>query len=67
LSPTKEVTELRGVVQREVPTVVPTPPGAISGKQMPTDLGRVVDAWDRLPDAIKAGVLALVQAALKSN
>jgi hypothetical protein len=27
------------------------------------DLARVVAAWDRLPEAIKAGILALVQAA----
>jgi hypothetical protein len=41
---------------------VPTPPGAVSGPQFPPDLARVVAAWDRLPEAIKAGVLALVQA-----
>jgi hypothetical protein len=47
----------------EVSTVVPSPPGAVSGPDLPPDLGRVVAAWDRLPDAIKAGILALVQAA----
>ncbi len=29
----------------------------------PPDLARVVDAWERLPEAIKAAILALVQAA----
>jgi hypothetical protein len=47
----------------EVPVEVPTPPGAVSGPQFPPDLARVVAAWNRLPEAIKAGVLALVQAA----
>lgn len=27
------------------------------------DLAAVVDAWDRLPDAIRAGILAMVKAA----
>jgi hypothetical protein len=54
---------LRDVPQGEVPTVVPSPPGAISGQPFPPDLARVINAWDRLPEAIKAGVLALVNAA----
>jgi hypothetical protein len=45
-----------------VPIGVPTQSGAVSGPQFPPDLARVVAAWDRLPEAIKAGVLALVQA-----
>src|SRR5688572_544573 len=56
-------TELRDAPLGEVPGVVPSPPGAISAPQFPPDLARVVAAWDRLPPAIKAGVLALVQAA----
>lgn len=43
--------------------MVPRPPGADSGPPLPPDLARVVDAWDRLPETIKAGILALVQAA----
>jgi hypothetical protein len=42
-----------------VPVVVPSSPEP----PFPPDLARVVAAWDRLPEAIKAGVLALVQAA----
>jgi hypothetical protein len=60
---TKDDTELRDVSQGEVPTVVPSPPGAVFGPPLPPDLARVVAAWDRLPEAIKAGILALVQAA----
>jgi len=50
-----------------VPTVVPSPGRIISDPQFPSDLARVVAEWDRLPEAIKAGVLALVQAAGKSK
>lgn len=44
----------------EVPTVVPTPSGVVSGPTFPADLATVVAAWERLPDAIKAAILALV-------
>ena len=47
----------------EVPVGVPSSFGTVSGAHLPPDLARVVDAWDRLPKAIKAAVLALVQAA----
>jgi len=46
-----------------VPVVVPSGQGTGSNQQFPPDLARVVAAWDRFPEAIKAGVLALVQAA----
>ncbi len=55
--------ELRHNGGGEVPTMVSRPQGADSGTDLPPDLARVVDAWDRLPEAIKAGILALVQAA----
>jgi hypothetical protein len=29
------------------------------------DLAAVIDAWDRLPEAIRAGIVAMVQAASK--
>jgi hypothetical protein len=29
---------------------------------LPPDLGRVIEAWHHLPQAIKAGILALVKA-----
>jgi hypothetical protein len=45
-----------------VPKVVPSPPGAASGLDLPPDLARVVAAWDRLPAAIRAGVLPMVDA-----
>jgi integrase len=51
--------EIRDNQSGEVPVGVPFSPEP----QFPPDLARVVAAWDRLPDAIKAGVLALVQAA----
>ena len=55
--------ELRQTETPEVPTVVPSPTGAVSGPELPPDLARVVAAWDRLPAAIRAGVLAMVEAA----
>jgi hypothetical protein len=34
---------------------------------MPQDLQGIIDAWPALPDAIKAGILALVKAASVST
>jgi hypothetical protein len=31
--------------------------------QTDPDLAAVVDAWDRLPEAVRAGIVAMVQAA----
>ena len=45
-----------------VPAAVPSSPTALSSPDLPPDLARVVAAWPRLPDAIKAGVLAMVPA-----
>ena len=36
--------------------MMPSPPGAVP---LPPELAGVAAAWDRLPDAIKAGILAL--------
>lgn len=47
-----------------MPTVVPCTSGAVSGPVFfPADLARVNMAWPRLPAAIKAAILVLVQAA----
>jgi hypothetical protein len=59
--------ELRDPQAAEVPTVVPSASGAVSGSQLPPDLARVAAAWDDLPEVIKAGVRALVQAATGSG
>jgi hypothetical protein len=32
-------------------------------RQTEPDLATVVDAWDRLPEAVKAGIVAMVKAA----
>jgi hypothetical protein len=47
----------------EVPAVVPGPSGAVSGSQLPPELARRGGRVGCLPQAIKAAVLALVQAA----
>ena len=31
--------------------------------QLPPDLARIAEAWDSLPEAVKAGILAMVDAA----
>ena len=33
-----------------------------SCKDIPQELGRVIEAWDQLPEAVKAGILAMVKA-----
>ena len=37
--------------------------GATQGEQADPDLEAVVKAWDSLPEAIRAGILAMVKAA----
>ena len=53
---------LRDSCQGEVPGLVPSPPGVVSGPNFSPDLARVVAAWDGLSEAIKVGILAVVQA-----
>jgi hypothetical protein len=55
--------EIRNDQSGEVPIGVPAPSAVVSGAQFPPDLARVVATWDRLPAAIKAAILALLQAA----
>lgn len=47
----------------EVPVVVPSPAGAVSGLHFPTDLAHIIAVWHRLSQAMRAGILAMVQAA----
>ena len=55
--------EIRDDHQSEVPAEVPSRSEAVSSSHFPPDLARVMATWDRLPEAIKAGILALIQAA----
>lgn len=59
--------ELRDDASGEVPSVVPCPLAADFGTVFPTDLGRMIAAWDRLPAAIQAGVLAVVGSAVSDS
>ena len=44
--------------------LVPNPGGADSGSlAIPSDLADVANAWTTLPAALKAGILAMIQAA----
>ena len=38
-----------------------------SAGALPTDLRRVVEAWPELPDAVKAGIVAMVKAAMNAH
>jgi hypothetical protein len=43
------------------------PPCIHDACQTDTDLARIVEAWPGLPDAIKAGILAMVKAASQTG
>jgi len=49
--------------QAEVPARVPSPSQPVFALQSSPELARIATAWQSLPEAIKAGVLALIQAA----
>ncbi len=59
--------DLRTVDIGVVPTVVPSPPDTPAACDLPPDLALVIDAWGKLPQAIRAGILALVKAASGSH
>ena len=54
--------ELRDESSGEVPILVPSTPDAASEPVLPPELGRVVDAWDHLPEVICTAILAIVEA-----
>jgi hypothetical protein len=55
---------LREFVDAEVPVLVPSVSDGVLGADLSPDLAEVAAAWPDLPEAIKAGVLALVRAAV---
>ncbi|RIK76945.1 MAG: hypothetical protein DCC67_13265 [Planctomycetota bacterium] len=59
--------ELRDDQTGEVPVLVPSPEDGVSIAQLPPDMARVVAAWDGLPEAIRTAILALVDAAHKTQ
>ncbi len=42
--------------------MVPTSSGSVFDLHLPPDLVRIVVSWDRLPEAIKAGIIAMIEA-----
>jgi hypothetical protein len=44
-----------------------SPPGSTDVQQIPSDLALVIDVWPTLPDAIKAGILAMIDACVGSD
>jgi len=59
--------ELRDVPQGEVPVLVLSNQDGASNAQLPPELAYVVAAWDDLPEAIRTAILALVDAACKTQ
>ena len=56
---------MRQVAADEVPSVVRSAPSAGLGTALPPELPPVVAALDDLPEAIRAGILALVEASVR--
>jgi hypothetical protein len=48
-------------------TTHPQPAPEVAPSALPADLQFIVDAWSELPDAIKAGLLAVVRATVKGG
>ena len=42
--------------------MVPSPPNPDFGPHLPVDLVEIIAAWNTLPEAVRAGVLAMVRA-----
>lgn len=58
--------ELAQTQNGEVPILVPSPPDANSDATIPPDLASVGAAWGDLPEAIKAGILAIIVSSAKA-
>jgi hypothetical protein len=52
----------KGLRQEIPPVATPLPCDTC---QTDPDLAAIIDAWDRLPEAIRAGIMAMVRAASK--
>jgi hypothetical protein len=46
-----------------VTTVVPSVPNALSNPNLPPEIAKIAAAWDRLPEAVRAGINAMIAAA----
>jgi hypothetical protein len=51
----------------ELPTVVPWSSGDVARHTLSPDLARVVSVWQHLPEAIRAGILALVETSCEAD
>ena len=60
----QNTTENKGVSKVLYPKSVPCRQSepVMDSHNLPADLAAVVDAWDNLPEPIKAGILAMVKA-----
>jgi hypothetical protein len=58
--------ELRDGGSGEVPVLVPSSENVVTSTQLSPELERIVAAWDHLPDAIRTGILEIIEAVIKS-
>jgi hypothetical protein len=61
------VREIRDDRPGEVPTVVPCPSNDAPLLPIPPELTKVINAWPSLPPALKASILAMIEAASESQ
>ena len=47
----------------EVPTVVPSVPTGTSSPSLPPEIAKIAAAWNHLPEAVRAGITAMIDAA----
>ena len=50
-----------------MPTVVPSATEATSSLDLPPELAQIIPVWPDLPEAIKAGILAMVKASVGAH
>jgi integrase/recombinase XerC len=62
--PVQTVQELRETCSCAVPSVVPGTFDATTPADLPPELSSIIAAWSRLPQALKLGIAAMVQAAI---
>ena len=55
--------DLRHDATTEVPPLVPCPPEVEKSPQLPDDLAHLLAGWYQLPQAIRTGILVIVNAA----
>lgn len=61
----QDTKDLREAASAGVPVLVPTPPEADLGADLPPELKRVAGVWNELPEVIRVAILAMVRSMQK--